>query len=70
MVVWYASETPKHHSRKSYQIGNTKKTEIFTCNSWIFDNKKTLQELKRVQTLLKMIIDRSLALDSSKETKN
>ena len=22
-VVWHASETPKHHSRKSYQIGIT-----------------------------------------------
>ena len=33
------------------------------------DNKKTLYELKRVQTLLKMIIDHSMALDSSKETK-
>ena len=22
-MVWHASETPQHHSRKSYQIGNT-----------------------------------------------
>ena len=76
-MVWHASETPKQHSRKSYQIGNTikifSKTVIFTCKSWIFDNKNILYELKRVQTLLKMIIDHSLAslaLDSSGETKN
>ena len=30
------------------------------------DNKKTLYELKRVQTLLEMITDHSLALDSSR----
>ena len=36
----------------------------------IFDNKKTLYELLRVLTLLIMIIDHSLALDSSRETKN
>ena len=31
------------------------------CKSWIYDNKKTLYELKRVQVLLKMIIDQILA---------
>ena len=47
-------------SREHYK--NFSKTVIFTCKSWIFDNKKTSYELKRVQTLLKMIIDHSLAL--------
>ena len=55
-------------NREHYE--NFSKTEIFTSKSWIFDNNKTLYELKRVQTLLKMIIDHSLALDSSRETKN
>ena len=31
------------------------------CKSWIYDNKKTLYELKRVQALLKMIMDQILA---------
>ena len=37
------------------------KTDTITCKSWIYDKKKTLYELKRVQALLKMIIDQILA---------
>ena len=65
------SETPKQEilsNREHYKIFS--KTEIFTSKSWIFSNKKTWYELKRVQTWLKMTIDHSVALDSSRETKN
>ena len=36
----------------------------------VFNNKKTLYEVIRVQTWLTMIVDHTVAQDSSRETKN